>query len=157
MMSQKYNFAGDHDHTATVSYTQSTIPSRLFNLWQLVVKTSPTKDIILMYVGSLSALPKPWYVCNGENGTVDIRDTIIGYSTGNAWGNIVTSDATAAQGSVTTNSDIHTHSGGYDISAESGAPGYHTNYTWSHTHTVSVAVGNYFPSSLNVAFIQYKG
>jgi len=157
MMSYNDTYAGNHDHSVSAAYSQTKINSQLYNLWKLVVAKSPTKDMILMYVGSLSALPSPWYLCNGQNGTVDIRDRIIGYSDGNTWGNLVLSDGYATATAVTTNTQIHTHSSGADIYADRGAAGLHTNFEWNHTHTISATTSQYTPASINVAFIQYKG
>lgn len=157
MMSQNNTFAGDHFHTTSAAYSQTKINSQLYNLWKLVVATSPVTDMILMYVGRLSDLPSPWYLCNGENGTVDIRNTIVGYSDGNTWGNVVVADGQALEAVVSTNTEIHTHSSGYNISAALGAAGFHINYAWNHNHTINISTGQYSPASINVAFIQYKG
>jgi len=155
--SQNFTGDGNHRHTITASYSQSSIDSRLYNLWKLVVAKSLTKDMIVMYVGSLSTLPSPWYFCNGQNGTVDIRGPIIGYSDGNTWGNVVVHNGHVNFVNLSTHTELHDHSTGIDRYANRGEDGQHSNYQWNHTHTIDAYSHHYSPTSIGVAFIQYKG
>ena len=58
--------------------------------------------MILMWSGSINTIPKGWALCNGKNGTPDLRDRFIvgagnSYSVGNLGGsNTVTLNETAA-------------------------------------------------------------
>ena len=152
-----YQYAGAHTHTGSLTFSQSTILSKLVNLWKLVMDSRPQTDMIVMYVGAISAIPAPWYLCNGNNGTTNLGSYVIGYSN-NQWNITVAANNT---GLATVNSAYvpHDHTSGYASTANvSGPIAQHTNYGWSHTHSNIVASGfAYSPPKIGVAFIQYKG
>lgn len=152
-----YTSGGSHSHTGTVTFSQSAILSKLLNLWQMVIGGRPETDMIVMYVGAISSIPAPWYLCNGNNGTTNLGSYVIGYSD-NQWNILVNANNT---GTATINSAYvpHYHSSGYASTANvSGPSAQHNNYAWSHTHSNISASGiAYVPPRIGVAFIQYKG
>jgi hypothetical protein len=150
-------FGGSHSHTGSITFSQSAILSKLLNLWQMVIGGRPETDMIVMYVGTISSIPAPWYLCNGNNGTLNLGSYVIGYSD-NQWNILVNANNT---GTATINSAYvpHYHSSGYASTANvSGPSAQHNNYGWSHTHSSMSASGTaYVPPRIGVAFIQYKG
>jgi hypothetical protein len=88
--------------------------------------------IILMWSGSVATIPYGWALCNGSNGTPDLRNRfLIGagdtYSPGSTGGNIAQSVTTATGGS-------HTHGGSVGGTALS------VNQIPAHTHTLDIQV-----------------
>jgi microcystin-dependent protein len=97
---------------------------------------------IIMWSGSLAAIPSGWFLCNGSNGTPDLRDRmVIGAGSSYAVG--------ATGGSTTSTIDTqnlpsHTHS----FNTTTNTTGNHshtgtTNTTGAHTHTFSGGGNNY--------------
>jgi hypothetical protein len=157
---RNYNmaYAGAHSHTAFGTFSQSTIRSKLVNLWKLTSPSLPESDIIIMYVGILTALPTYWKLCNGLNGTPNLGGYIIGYSD-NQWDVTTASNAVGALSSTDAPYTPHYHSASYQLYTTnvSGPSAFHSNYGWSHSHTLSGSTFSYFPQRIGVAFIQYKG
>lgn len=158
---RNYNmvYGGAHSHTAYGTFSQSVISSKLVNLWKITSASIPETDLIVMYVGSLSALPETWKLCDGLNDTTNLGGYIIGYSD-NQWNVTTTSDAAGALSSTDAAYTPHSHLGGYASTANIAGPtAYHGNYGWSHSHTLSggYSLSSYLPQRIGVAFIQYKG
>lgn len=88
------------------------------------LNTPVPSGLIAMWSGAVNAIPGGWFLCNGSNGTPDLRDRfIVGAGSTYAVG------ATGGANTVTlSESQIpgHTH----DITATTGSAG-------SHTHTVN--------------------
>jgi hypothetical protein len=84
-----------HGHSvsaSTVPLSVTSIIGKLMKLW-----TSASQDVafnghIVMFVGTLSALPPYWKLCDGTNGTPDLRTYSLGYSTSAADHNVATED-----------------------------------------------------------------
>lgn len=152
-----YQYAGAHNHTASISLSQSTIASKLLNLWKMALASSPQTDMIVMYVGTLGGIPAPWYLCDGNNGTTNLGSYVIGYSN-NQW-NIVTSANNSGALTINSATVSHYHSSGYANTANvSGPSAQHNNYSWTHAHGSGSYSGTAFvPPRIGVAFIQYKG
>ena len=90
-----------------------------------VQTTAVPDNVIIMWYGNLSSIPTGWKLCNGSNGTPDLRDRfIVGAGTSYAVG------STGGFDSVTLTSPqlpTHTHEYSSDTISESGA----------HTHTLT--------------------
>ncbi len=134
--------------------------------------------VILMWAGLVNEIPIGWYLCNGANGTPDLRDRfIVGsgstYSTGSSGGNkdaVVVSHTHTA----TVTDPGHTHStpmGTYNFAGTNYMPqaddGNNSgNYTIPSSVT-GISVTNAFtgvsgtnanlPPYYSLAFIQFKG
>ncbi|MCD6674835.1 MAG: phage tail protein [Burkholderiaceae bacterium] len=90
---------------------------------QLNAALSAMSGMIVMWSGSVGSIPSGWKLCDGTNGTPDLRDRFVvgaggGYAVGATGGAASTTLATA-------NLPSHSHS----FSATTGAAG-------SHSHTV---------------------
>jgi len=114
--------------------------------------------VIVMWSGSIASVPAGWALCNGANGTPDLRDRFVvaaggGYDVG-VTGGAATHDhaitvASAATG-ITINTNTATVNGDGDppnalISATPVDP--------QHTHAASAAVASSLPPYLALAFI----
>lgn len=149
-------YAGGHTHSGSVSFTQSTITSKLVNLWKLLQHSVPQTDMIVMYVGDLALLPSTWKLCDGTNGTTNLGGYIIGYAN-NQWNVVVTGNPAGAL-SLSTAYPTHSHTASYARTINSAGPsGLHSNYGWSHSHTGYCYIYEHSPPKIGVAFIQYKG
>jgi hypothetical protein len=82
--------------------------------------TSVPSGLIAIWSGAIGSIPSGWYLCNGQNGTPDLRDSFIlgagnNYSVGTTGGSkdavVVSHTHTANSTSVVTDSG-HSHSGG---------------------------------------------
>ena len=157
---RNYNmgYDGSHTHSASASFSQTAITSKLVNLWKLTASAIPTTDMIVMYVGTLASLPDTWKLCDGLNGTTNLGGYIIGYSD-NQWNVITTADPSSALG-ISGAYVSHSHANSYVPTANTGGPGaYHSNYGWSHAHSAGggLSTYTYSPQRIGMAFIQYKG
>jgi len=112
---------------------------------------------IIIWSGSSASIPSGWYLCNGANGTPDLRDRfVVGAGTTYAVG------ATGGQNTITT-VPAHTHAVGNLANASNGAHT-HTGTTASggdHNHLGAASSGNNgntakYPSSLNTGNV-YQG
>jgi len=98
----------------------------------LIANAVPS-GIISMWSGSIASIPSGWALCNGSNGTPDLRDRFVvgagsSYNPGNTGGsNAVTLDGTQIPS--------HTHSvSGNTTTGGSHDHGGATNTTGAHTH-----------------------
>lgn len=129
--------------------------------------------MILMWSGAADAVPTGWALCNGENGTPDLRDRfIVGagntYAVG-ATGGAATHTHTASTGQTTlTTNQIPSHNHGISMgytSSDQGYVGGGTNTNWgtlytqysgggaSHNHTATVNESSSLPLFYALAFI----
>ena len=140
-------------------------------------------NVILMWAGLVNEIPTGWYLCNGANGTPDLRDRfIVGvgstYSIGSIGGvNAVT--LTSAQSGVPAHSHpasdsghVHGYSMSISTSGDSSGSGYNQEEGKSTTNTgtgyANITVSNNTaqnastahenrPPYYALAFIQFKG
>lgn len=120
--------------TGTVSLNGTAITSTAAELNILDGVTVTTNDLntrlmpsggIIIWSGSSASIPSGWYLCNGANGTPDLRDRfVVGAGTTYAVG------ATGGQNTITT-VPAHTHGVGNLANSSNGA----------HTHTGTTASG----------------
>lgn len=85
----------------------------------------PTGGII-MWSGATTAVPSGWALCNGANGTPDLRDRFV-VGAGNSYA-VGDNGGSASTTLVAANLPAHTHT--FSATATSGAAG-------SHTHTIN--------------------
>lgn len=109
---------------------------------QTAVGTTIPTGLISLWYGSIGSVPTGWYLCDGSNGTPDLRDRfIIGagstYSvaaTGGSTDAIVVSHTHTATSTVTDPGHFHSYS---VVSTTGGAGGGSASYT----NTASVSTG----------------
>ena len=100
---------------ATTAFVQSVIPA----------------GVILMWGGSTIGIPAGWQLCDGSNGTPDLRNQFI-VGAGNAYGVGTTGGATTANLSI---SNIPSHNHTVSVSGNTSSAG-------GHTHTASTTAAD---------------
>jgi len=85
---------------------------------------------ILLWSGSIGSIPAGWYLCNGSNGTPDLRDRFVVGA-----GSTYAVDATGGSADAITVSHTHT----YTETGTTGAAGSHTHGAWSDTAALSAS------------------
>lgn len=140
--------SGDHTHTLSITATQAIKRAVLRGLYQAAAY-APIAGLIGLWEGT--SAPAGWTLCNGSNGTVDLRDYFIQFST--------SGDGTRAGGNtigfsigLNTNSWTHNHTGAtnplqYDKAC------YPRSLSASHSHTASITA-TYVPARYALTFIQ---
>lgn len=78
---------------------------------------------IMLWSGSIGSIPAGWYLCNGSNGTPDLRDRFVVGA-----GSTYAVDATGGSADAITVSHTHT----VTSTGTSGAAGSHTHGAWSN-------------------------
>ena len=150
--------AGSHNHTTTGTIVGQRLSGKLLKLWKLASELVPDDNIIIMYSGTISSLPSYWKVCDGTNGTPNMVNYFLGYSTITTAHNTTTSYAApATAGSLSTDSWTHSHITASVVS-RIGYPSsnYHTSTSASHSHTINPnPSSNVFqPDEIKLCFIQ---
>lgn len=166
--------SGDHKHNAVTSTTSgatNNLPPFVALRW---LTNSAEAEIpsggIMMWYGSDYTLPSGFYICNGQNGTPDMRDKFIrnGSGTGSS-SHSHSMPSISASGAHTHFSSLNTSTKGAgnvcNISTGVGANShshsninYTTNSAGDHTHTIP-DTGSATPQlpELYLYFIQYIG
>lgn len=92
---------------------------------------------IILWSGAVASIPAGWYLCDGANGTPDLRNRfIIGASVDNVGvsNTTITGSNTKTGGSKDSTVVAHTHTANHSHTGS-------TNSTGAHTHTQSVGTG----------------
>lgn len=105
---------------------------------------------IMLWYSSIASIPTGWHLCDGTNGTIDLRDRFIPgagstYSVGDTGG---------AQTHTHTVSDT-TGNGANSTNISDNVPGPYDSI-WSHTHNLSITSGgaNHRPPFHALAYVQ---
>lgn len=145
------------DRTNSKLYICTTVGDASTAVWQ-EQSGFPTGGII-MWSGTIATIPTGWALCNGSNGTPDLRDRfIIGARSDDAGvaKTNVTGSLTSTGGAATAVSDsqgAHTHSGTTDSSNVTlpahthGLSGVTISSSGAHTHTTPSLTGSGFGGS----------
>jgi len=116
---------------------------------------------IIMWNGSSASIPSNWQLCDGSNGTPDLRNKFIlggnAYST-SAWRESITGSTLSTGGNKDSIAVSHTHS--FSGTADSAGAHTHTvtgstSNDGAHTHTTTLGVGT--TSSTNPPYWQGTG
>ena len=114
---------------------------------------------IIMWGGAVNTVPAGWALCNGSNGTPDLRDRFI-VGAGNSYA-VAATGGSASTTLATTNLPAHTHS--MSLSGTSGSAGGHLHsatssvYDPGHNHTVpdyAIGAGTGLYSSYYAGYAQ---
>lgn len=150
--------SGNHTHNLTATLTQTLMNSTiLLDAWSSATSRSPAKDVIVMYVGNPTNLPENWFLCNGNNGTINMDSYYVAAAPSGTsnWGTVKSSDAAISNlivGSIGSHSHIGTTS-----PAGAGRTAWHGSQAWSHTHASVAGVIPMAGAKYYIYFIQYKG
>jgi hypothetical protein len=155
-------YGGSHFHAISRTITQSIFgTTTLLNAWQILSTLVPESDMIIMYLGSLSSLKAPWYVCDGTRGTLNLQNRYIAMSNTATHGSELSSDTTYGPQTVGTSNGnaYHAHTGSYlNYRATTQSSASHLSQYWYHDHSFSMqSNGGASPPRVALHFIQYKG
>jgi len=106
--------------------------------------------VIGMWAGSIGALPTDWVLCNGSNGTPDLRNRFIEF---NGSGASAAAGNNTATYTGTTDSHSHNHTGSTYSAARTMSYTSHTDDV-AHNHNVSLSASCTLPY-FALAFIMY--
>lgn len=110
---------------------------------KIVGLTAIPRGVVVMWSGSIASIPSAWALCDGGNGTPDLRDRFV-----------VGSSASRAVGSAG-GSKSHSHSASTGQSStfvNAGGGGNAVTY-YTHTHPVNIVATNHLPPYYALAFI----
>ena len=118
------------------------------------------RGLIGMWDGA--TVPTGWSLCNGSNGTPDLRDCFIKFSTSFTSAGSVGSGITISAAETNTDSWIHNHKDTFGGGTDTLSPidCYDGSTTVSHSHTISDVSGlpvSYTPNYYTLTFIQFTG
>lgn len=133
------------------------------NLLHLAASIVP-QGVIVMWSGTLASIPAGWALCDGNNGTPDLRDRfILGVAAGEAPGatggshtkKLTEGELPGHTHTFTSGSaGSHTHTGKTGIQSSGHTHNLTTDSAGSHTHTISTAshTHTYRKTQLKLAF-----
>jgi microcystin-dependent protein len=109
---------------------------------QATLNSPVPSGVITLWYGSIASIPSGWYLCNGANGTPDLRDRfVVGAGSSYAVG---ATGGVANQTLSIANIPAHTHTGNTD----SGGAHSHTitdpGHVHSYTGTYNTGQGTYY-------------
>jgi hypothetical protein len=153
-----------HTHApSSLTIYLDSLAGKLLSIWDDATSTILCTNDILMYCGDLSLLPSYWKICDGTNGTVDMRNYFFGHATtGQTHGqeSLVNYTFPASLGSLSNSTWTHSHYGPVQTYTYDAGPnfGSHLTYSASHTHIISgtpTATSDYLPAHIKLAFIKF--
>lgn len=112
-----------------------------------------TPGLIVKWSGSIVDIPDGWQLCNGTNGTPDLRDRFVPgagttYNPGDTGG--------AVNHTHTATTDGHSHNTNVGPDIATGPPGVQL-VTDTKTDTLTTDAGNGLPTYYSLAYIQFLG
>lgn len=127
---------GAHTHNIPYVFTQA-VKRKLLSAWSDAVKeVDITSNVIALFESSTP--PAGWFICNGSNGTPDLRDYFIELVTTGSENATGTGDNTVdITSSLDTNSWTHDHSSAQLDDVGSSSSQQHTSESASHAHTLA--------------------
>lgn len=150
---KQYVDAPDHNHGGRNYLVTANIKRMKLAHYVATVGAPIVPGAIILYVGT-DPLPSGWYLCDGQNGTPDLRDRFIEISTPSAAGEL-TGDNTLRMTGTTYSDGEHDHEGD-DAGSGNHTLAKHDNVTGAHTHDIDVSAP-YEPPFYVIKFIQYTG
>jgi hypothetical protein len=154
----------NHSHPMAADTGIASLKSKIMKMWtstntHLLKNITASSKLIVMYSGNLSDLPDYWKLCDGSNGTIDMRECFVGWSA--SAGDVHGTDlpATLSYNNLAMGSDpfIHSHATSPVSPIPYAYPGGHTSGGVSHAHpmTPSPTISLLKPPNIYLAFIQF--
>lgn len=147
--------AGGHSHSVTLTATFN-VKEVLLGLWtDAAAVFDLAANHIAMYENTTP--PSGWYLCDGNNGTPDMRDYFLGVA------NNANQNTSQGDNTLTATHPSYSWSHGHrttvrTVNETTGSYGYHhTETLGSHAHTLSLTDSDYIPAYYSLAFIMYGG
>lgn len=144
---------GNHNHSLTVNVSLNT-KKAILSAW-----TNASAEFNLAANGialwESATPPEKWFICNGANGTLDLRDYFL--YIGNTSNQGTRNGDNSASWSISQAAFSTAHNHYYTtIGSAPGGARSHLSYAWSHTHTASGSQSIVQPYYA-LYFIQYGG
>ncbi|WP_156915983.1 hypothetical protein [Desulfatirhabdium butyrativorans] len=150
--------AGAHNHTVTGNIVHS-IKTRLLRAvyTELLSKSLPVGLIAMC--DTLLSPSGQWRLCDGTNGTIDLRDYFITLSpTGNGLAINGGNTLTISDLAFDTNTWSHNHLGNsYTMASMSSSGPLLGTTSVPHTHTFPTKTASFLPPYYALTFVQYRG
>lgn len=151
--------ASTHSHVVSATVAIAALKGKLLKLWTAAARQLPKNATVVMYCGNLSLLPPYWKLCDGQNGTIDMRGYFLGYATSSATehGEVTSETTTYSTSGPTAASDpySHAHYARTDV-YYTQIYKQHGQTTVTHTHAVEggSVTSDALPANIKLAFIQ---
>lgn len=153
-ISESITGGGPHTHDVTLTVSRSVKRYKLA-LYAGTDDFTVDTGIIILWDGALTGSPEPfpnWYICDGTNGTPDLRDYFIEIAANGQ------EDTTAGDNTLsisgTTDSKSHTHDDNQVVESKGVTQVAHSNSV-SHSHTITDS-DDHTPAHHVVYFLMYK-
>ena len=145
-------FAGAHTHPVTMSLSDEELKRAYLTAWTKTSAFDGAAGIIALWEGVVP--PEGWRLCDGNNGTLDLRDYfLILSSAGNAGDQYNESNRISIAASLDSVTNNHTHQG-YNVWEYWSTTGPHSSYDNTHSHTSVTAWHNYVPPYYALTFVE---
>ena len=113
------------------------------------------KGLITLWSGSIASIPRTWKLCNGSNGTPDMRDRFV---VGAGGAKALDETGGAAAHDHTFTADGHDHRTiFFDGPIGGGDPRFSSNVTDAKTPTGTTDTASTYPPFYALAYIMYTG
>jgi len=107
------------------------------------------KGIIVLWSGSIATIPNGWQLCDGTNGTPDLKSKfILGAGAGVAPGLTGGLSTHSHTGDTSFDTDV------LDSGDKIGIGGAYDNYTTGHQHNLSISAASNMPPFYALCYIQ---
>jgi hypothetical protein len=159
------DYTGSHSHPISCTVGIQSLKSKVLKMWtsayeHKISNTTTSSSIIAMYNGNLNDLPAYWVLCDGNNGTIDMRECFLGCATSSGISHGLSNEANLMYPSTSVGTDpySHTHltpSNPIPFAFPSG----HGTTSVPHSHPVASAsptIAALKPPHIYLAFIQFK-
>jgi hypothetical protein len=145
-------YGGGHKHTVNMAISDEELKRTLLTAWTGAGAFDVDSGVIAMWEGTTP--PPGWYLCDGNNGTKDLRDYFIILSTvGNAGDQHDELNRIEITASLASSSWTHSHVG--DSKLGKSAWNYpHGSESVTHGHTIATAWTDYVPPYYALTFIE---
>lgn len=145
---------GAHTHTVSIVADDAFKHAVLKGLYKTYAY-SVTPGLIGMYAGATA--PPRYSLCDGTNGTWDLRDCFIKFTTSTTSTASGTDQVTLSL-VTNTKANSHIHGGTLTTGYNGGTvPSASAAYANSHSHTLAEQTFSYTPSCFALTFVQYTG
>lgn len=148
-----YNKGGHSTHSGNPSVTDN-IYRAYFSMWSNASSAFEAAPGMYALYESLD-VPNGWAICDGNNGTPNLSDHMIGLTTNSSlWG------TTTGDGTITTSASLgaagsHNHNGG-SAYRNSLSTGYHLDNV-DHNHTIGSAASAFYPPWYKLVIMKLIG
>ena len=151
----EYSDPATHSHSLPsmrVSATYTHVKRTWLAAWSATFGFRGARGIIAMWEGTTA--PVGWYLCDGNNGTLDMRNHYLQISTAANIGNQELDGGSIwVEASLNSNTWYHEHFGGTQVNVETIGCSHAEHYA-THSHTSTSAWEGYYPPYYALTFIE---